>query len=245
VSGRPSTDASDPELWLVDLATAADALAAVEVATPRLSPGDETKIARISDASTRRERHAAHVALRILVERAFGPAWRGVPYAVSAAGKPSLAGTEGAFSLSHVPGLALIGLARRGAIGVDVERLRPLRLSDERRERIERAALDLAHGAPLPDAPQRRSLQAWVRIEAAAKADGCGVGPLLTRLGVARSARSGDGPAAPMPFAVHDIGLGEGLAAAVALSAGSEAPAPRVFPGDGAGIERLLNRLDC
>jgi 4'-phosphopantetheinyl transferase len=245
VSGRPSTDASDPELWLVDLATAADALAAIEVATPRLSAGDETKITRISDAATRRERHAAHVALRILVERAFGPTWRGVPYAVSAAGKPSLAGAEGAFSLSHVPGLALIGLVRRGTIGVDVERLRPLRLSDERRERIERAALDLAGGAPLPDAPQRRSLQAWVRIEAAAKADGCGVGPLLTRLGVARSAPPVDGPAAPMPFAVYDIGLGEGLAAAVALSAASPAPAPRAFPGDGAGIERLLNRLDC
>jgi 4'-phosphopantetheinyl transferase len=235
----------DPELWLVDLAAAADALAAVEAATPRLSPGDEAKIARISDAATRRERHTAHVALRVLVERAFGPAWRRVPYEISATGKPSLAGAGGAFSLSHVPGLALIGLARAGTIGVDLEKLRPLRLSDERRARIERAALDVAGGAPLPEAPERRALQAWVRIEAAAKADGCGVGPLLTRLGVARAGRGPDEPAPMTPLAVYDLAPGEGLVAAAALSAGANAPAPRAFPADGAGIERLANKLDC
>ena len=42
---------------------------------------------------------------------------RALPYAVSAAGKPSLAGAEGAFSLSHVPGLALIGLVLLVAAG--------------------------------------------------------------------------------------------------------------------------------
>jgi len=229
----------DSELWLVDLARAADALAAVEAATPRLSAEDELKIARVADSATRRERRAAHVALRVLLERAFGPAWRRVPYAVSATGKPSLARAEGAFSLSHVSGLALIGLARGGAIGVDVERLRPLRLSDERRARIERAALELGGDAALPAPPERRTLQAWVRIEAAAKADGAGVGPLLERLGVGRAGLRRDEPAAGAPLEVHDLALGEALFGAVALSAGTQVAPSRSFPLDRDVIEKL------
>lgn len=240
---RSSTD--DIELWLVDLAAAAHALAAMEKETPRLSPEDESKLARITGDDARSERRAAHIALRILVERAFGAAWRRLPYAVSATGKPSLAGDAGGFSLSHVPGLALIGLARAGAIGVDVERLRALRMSDDRRLRIEQAAIAVADGAPLPDAPELRPLQAWARIEAVAKADGCGVGPLLTRLGVARTPAGQDATTAAEAFTVYDLAPGEGLAAAVAVPRGTPAPRLAGFPTGRDGIERLVNKLDC
>jgi 4'-phosphopantetheinyl transferase len=227
------------EVWLVDLGMAADALEAVEAAEPRLSEEDEGRLARISDAGSRRERHAAHIALRVLVERAFGPRWRRVPYAVSQTGKPGLAGSSGDFSLSHTPGLALIAVAQQGVLGVDVERLRVLRASGERSQRIERAGIALAGGNPLPEAPDMRFLQAWVRIEAAAKAEGCGVGPLLTRLGVGGAPLASEASMPPMPLAIYDLALGSGLVSALALPQGTPLPEVRPFPLDRAGIESL------
>ena len=210
-------------------------------------PATRRKIARISDAAIRRERRAAHVALRVLVERAFGAAWRRVPYAVSATGKPSLAGAEGAFSLSHVPGSrssASRGEARSASTSRGCARF-AFRTTGVRGSSA--AALDLAGGAPLPDAPERRSAAGMGahrgrrqggRLRCRAAADAPGRGALARALA--------DAPAAPMPFAVHDLASGRGAGGAPSpCQRDHEAPAPRAFPADGAGIERLLNRLDC
>jgi len=241
------------ELWLVDLRSAAGALENVEALTPRLGPDDEEKIAAISVATVRQERRSAYIALRLLVERAFGSGWRRAPYLRSRSGKPSLPGATGAFSLSHVAGLALIGLSPLATIGVDVERSRPVRISDERRRRIEAAAEALSPAAPLPQAPACRFVQAWVRLEAVAKAEGRGIGPVLARYGVLRGL-GGAEPAASLPrrpdeaapgpeavgLEIHDLRLGEGLFGAVAMTPGQGAPALLDLPHDSAGLDRLL-----
>lgn len=233
------------EVWLVDLGAAAGALEAVEAAAPRLSAEDERRLARVSDTGPRRERRAAHIALRVLVERAFGPGWRRIPYAISKTGKPGLSGRAGDFSLSHTPGRALIAIAQNGVLGVDVERMRTLRASGERSQRIERAGIAVAGGRPLPEAPDMRFLQAWVRIEAAAKAEGCGVGPLLTRLGVGGAPLASEASTPSAPLAIYDLALGPGLVSALALPHGAPVPEVRTFPLDRAAIESLASKSDC
>ncbi len=178
------------ELWCIDLAAAAPALRAIEQRTPRLCPADHTRAAAFSDADVREEWLATHIALRLLIERAAGPHWRCVPFDRSERGKPHLGGASLAFSLSHAPSLALIGLAPRGAIGVDVERTRVVRIGEARRARIEDAGAALI-ARPLPSEGSARFLQAWVRLEAYAKADGCGIGRLLTRLGILGTSAAG------------------------------------------------------
>ena len=232
----------DTEVWLADLVASGPALHDLEARTPRLSAADEAKCSAMSDKAAGRERRAAHIALRVLAERAFGTAWRGVTYDVSAQGKLSLPGAGGSFSLSHIPGWALIGISDAGAIGVDLERRRPITMSAERRRQIEDAASALATSQPLGLEDEARFLQAWVRLEAVSKASGLGMGPLLTALGVTRS--GADRPSAEAMsvagiHAVHDLGVGEGRFAAVAVAPLSPPPRLLIFPASPENIEAL------
>ncbi len=155
-----------------------------------------------------------------------------------------------AFSLSHAPGLALIGLAPRGSIGVDVERTRRVRLGEARRARIEEAGGAL-NATPLPDAEEARFLQAWVRLEAFAKAEGCGIGRLLTRLGILGTSAAGRAaqPSAreladallassPSP-AVRDLQLGEGVYAAAVFADAEPTFDVAWLPTSVEGLEKL------
>jgi phosphopantetheinyl transferase len=115
------------ELWLVDLEAAAPALEALERDLPRLSGDDRARALRPSDARERRHRLVAYMGLRVVLERAAGAEVRGQRFVRGARGKPRLAAGDIGFSLSHTGGLALIGVARAGPIGVDLERARALR----------------------------------------------------------------------------------------------------------------------
>jgi 4'-phosphopantetheinyl transferase len=237
------------ELWCVDLAAVAPALHAIEQRSPRLSPADHARASAFSNAEVREEWLATHIALRLLIERAAGPQWRCVSFERSERGKPHLGGAPLAFSLSHAPGLALIGLAPRGAIGVDVERTRPVRIGEARRALIEEAGAALS-AATLSSESSARFLQAWVRLEAYAKADGCGIGRLLTRLGIlgtsaARTEQRGVREIVAELLSgcpntvVSDLPLGDGVYAA-AVFAGT-APAAEVawVPSSVEGLEKL------
>ena len=245
------TGIETPELWCVDLRAAGPALHTLEERTPRLSPADRARAADLSDPTVRAEWVATHIALRLLIERAAGAQWRGATFARSERGKPHLDGAPLAFSISHAPGLALIALAPRGGIGVDVERTRRVRVGGTRRARIEEAGAALSD-APLPAEGDPRFLQAWVRLEALAKADGCGIGRLLTRLGIlgvsdatrAGQARAGDmvaallaGETAP---SVRDLQLGESVYAAVASIGLAGVGAPVWLPTQVEGLEKLI-----
>jgi 4'-phosphopantetheinyl transferase len=235
------------ELWCVDLEAAGRALREMERLTMRLSSADRERAAALPDTTATEEWLAAHAALRVLLERTVGARWREVPFARAAHGKPHLDGASVSFSISHVPGLALIGIASRGTIGVDVERVRTVRVRAPRRRPIEaaEAALD---PQPLPGDEDARFLQAWVRLEAFAKADGRGIGRLLTRLGIVGGggAESETVPAqvdrlrAELGIETRDLRLGDGLFAAVALAPPQPVPDVSWLPASIDGLDKLL-----
>ncbi|MCC7250810.1 phosphopantetheinyl transferase [Hyphomicrobium sp.] len=226
---------AETELWLVDLGKTAAALEAIEAATPRLSDDIRHRLHEMSDEAARRERRLAHIALRILLEKRLGPCIRRTPFVRSAPGKLSLAGSDVAISLAHTEGVALIALGDGDPLGVDIEHLRPVRIPEERREPIEREAVALAQDAPLAGRDRdARFLNAWVRIEAAAKAEGSGVGPLLERLRPGRRA-----PLA-RPLVVHDVPVSADVFAAVAMAPGRSLPPLCLLPETTAAIDALL-----
>lgn len=244
-----SKDLHAPELWCVELDAAGAALSEMERRRPRLSDSDRQNAAAIRDAAAAAEWLATHTALRLLLERSLGPRWRGLPFVRGPNVRPHLEGAEVAFSLAHVAGMALIGLMPGGDIGVDLERARPVRVPAPRRGLIEAAGAALNAEKPLPDAGDARFLQAWVRLEAFAKAQGCGIGRLLTRLGivggrdVARAAllQAVDAARAEARIdVVHDLDLGPRLHAAVALAPSRAVPQVRWLPTRLDGLEALL-----
>lgn len=243
------------ELWAIDLPACRDALLDIEQRVPRLSAADRERATSITDSHVRDEWLAAHVALRVVIERACGGAWRGAAFAREERGKPFLEGAPISFSLSHAPGVALIGISTSGSIGVDVECERLVRISAERRARICAAGAGLAAG-PLAHDGGDGFLQAWVRLEAFAKADGCGIGRILTRLGIvgaggrepveagAMRGRAASMVAEPPGAEVHDLRLGPGRFAAVACRGaarqGACAAAVHWLPADVKQLEQIM-----
>lgn len=186
-AGADMADALD--LFLVDLDVAASALLAEDERTPRLSHEDRQRIAALADARGRRERHLSTIALRLALARAAGDGrFDRVAFTRGELGKPYIEGAPLAFNMSHSGGVALIAVARAAGdvlLGVDVEALRDLRMPDERRRRVLAAAEKLGGALAAPAGGDGwRVLQAWVRIEAAAKATGLGLARVLTRFGV-------------------------------------------------------------
>lgn len=242
------------ELWLADLALLEPALEALEQKTRRLSHDDLDRIARFASAGQRRDRRLSYLALRVLLERHFGVRARGVAFERGRNGKPSLSGLAGDFSLAHTSGLALIGLAPSGRIGVDLETARNPSLPNARREKIERAAAALSPAQSLPEEQPSRFLTAWARLEALGKADGRGVGYVLGALGAWGERReglehvsSGGGMASQYAepieaaFQVANVDAGKGLFAAVSVNVGRPLPsAVTRLPAGLEDLERLL-----
>ena len=106
--------------------------------------------------------------------REIDPAFLPGEWTVGERGKPSLPGSDLHFSLSHADGLCA-AVAARGPIGLDVERIRPLRAALLPRfctpEEIERVGRD-------PDL----AVALWTKREARAKENGRGIGQDLVSL---------------------------------------------------------------
>lgn len=237
------------ELWLVDLAATAPILVDIEAQTPRLpvalpfAPSSPT-------LSASNERRAAHIALRIVLERRLGPAVRGCAFPTGRYGKPSLpAGFPSIdFSLAHCPGHALIALSWSGPVGVDIERPRKLHIPPRRAATICAAGAALVPASPPLGTTEADLLRAWVRLEAYAKADGRGIGRLLTALGILGRPRPDVTPATdglvaidwPIDWPNHrvsDLDTDVPLFAALATTAGpSAAPEVHHFPDTADGI---------
>jgi 4'-phosphopantetheinyl transferase len=240
------------ELWLVDLDSCAAALEAWERDARSLSEDDRRKADAIPEARERRRRLAAYTALRLLIERHAGAAVRGRAYRRSRAGKPSLDRGGVEFSLSHTEELAFIGLTRSVPIGVDLERVRPVKMSQARLHEIRAAGAGLAREPLPPHGPDRAFLQAWARLEAFTKARGQALSQTLAALGL----RGGSRRAVPAPrievrarcladaagLVVCDARLPPGLHGAVAVGRGVRLPRVRVLPAGRSGLARVLAR---
>jgi 4'-phosphopantetheinyl transferase len=237
------------EVWLVDLARSAAALEGLEQEAPRLGARERAAILARKDAAVRQKRLSAHVALRVLLERALGTGVRGAELERPLGAKPRLPGGAGVeFSLAHGEEAALIGLSRGAAIGVDLERVRPLRIAKARRERILWAGVALLAAEPVEASAEEAFMRAWVRLEALAKARGDGLARTLSALGLRTAARSDVSQVAAgvaqhlaaTGLRLHDLALAPGRVGAVALDRTLALPPLSPFPSEPGGIEELL-----
>lgn len=119
----------------------------------------------------------AHGALRRVLSRYCGIAPAGIRFLRMPRGKPCLnPESDFRFNLSHSGGLALVAVARRCEVGVDVERIRPipdaLRIGRRVLQREEADALE----ALQPDQRAGPFFLYWTRFEARLKAAGRGLG---------------------------------------------------------------------
>ena len=231
------------EIWRVELDRSAAALAEAEHACRVLSEPEAARAAAIKDVIDRARWSASHVALRLLIERACGAQMRRQPFVVAPGGRPELGNAPVSFSLSHSGDVAMIAICSTaaGPIGIDVECVRKLRMSAERRARIEAFAEYLVPGLDLPADSEARVLQSWVHVEALAKANGAGIGKTLTQAGLIGSpkpaeTRKGEGAA----FAVRDLDAGSGYYAAVAARVLPETLKVVAFPWDRESVLGLL-----
>ncbi len=183
---RATFPAEDIHLWRANLDVPAD----VREALGRTLSADE--VARARRTQLPRDRRRLEVSRGIL--RRLLSSYTGIPAAnlqirYGSHGKPALSGPAADhgvhFSLSHSGDLLLIGMARSGPVGVDVERIQPRRHA----ERIVRRywtprEQDAFHAAPRDRKPQA-FLDGWTRKEACAKAVGVGIWTGVERFEVA------------------------------------------------------------
>jgi len=169
-------------LWLADLTALGKCLDELEAREQLLSPAERRRARERSAIDAAGEWRRARITLRLLLARSGMPDPR-TPLAPERGGfKPRPAGGGPEVSISHTAGFALIGVFSAGAIGVDLERARKLRVSAERERLLLAAGEALRRGT---GARNSGVVSAWVRLEALGKALGCGVGATLTAIGLA------------------------------------------------------------
>ncbi|WP_375466185.1 4'-phosphopantetheinyl transferase family protein [uncultured Methylobacterium sp.] len=190
--------AAENRVWTVDLALSEARLACCAAL---LSPEEAARVDRFLRREDGDRYRASHAALRLILAAALDAAPAEIAFTTGPAGKPELAGRlAGAlrFNLSHSGTRALVGVARRTAIGVDVEALRPIPDA----LRIARAHFSAQEVAALAAAP-RSAIEAcftglWTRKEAVVKALGAGLSLPLDRFTLTLP------PAAPRLLAIAD-----------------------------------------
>lgn len=208
------------------------AAGAVEVAVLKrlLSPDEVARAERFHFARHHDAFVVARAGLRKMLGRYLSTAASEIEFLYGDAGKPELsgrlAGGELAFNLSHSGKWALCAVGRRGPLGVDVERLRPMRDADGVARRYF-AAAEVAAWECLAEADKPAAFfRCWTRKEAYLKALGDGLRAPLDRFVV--SLAPGDPPCLiePSPhdtaagWSLADIDIGEGYVASLVAPAG-------------------------
>jgi len=167
----------DAGIWLADLDDpAADPAAALDL----LSDDERVRALRFVFEIHRGRFVACRAALRTLLAARLGGAPRDLRFDYGPSGKPSLAGGGGAvrFNVSHTDRYALIAITPGAELGVDIERIRPLRDMDLVAERV----FSVGERETLGRVPHEFKAEAffagWTRKEAYIKARGEGIGLL-------------------------------------------------------------------
>ncbi len=161
------------EVWSVALDVPAEQAAALEAV---LSPDERARAGRFRFERHRRRFVVARGLLRRVLGAYLDVAPADVVFAYGRKGKPHLTGAAAAlrFNLSHSGERALIALGRI-PLGVDIERLRPLRDPDA----IARRFFSAAERETLAAQPAQGKIEAffacWTRKEAYVKAVGDGL----------------------------------------------------------------------
>jgi 4'-phosphopantetheinyl transferase len=175
VWSRPLATLAGAAIWLADL----DAADAGDGALALLSEDERARARRFVFDVHRHRFVACRAWLRTLLADRLGRAPEALRFEYGPVGKPALAGGGPVrFNVSHSDRYGLVAMTDGAEVGVDIERLRPLRDMDALAERVfspaERAALERVAADQKLDA----FFAGWTRKEAYIKARGEGIGLL-------------------------------------------------------------------
>jgi 4'-phosphopantetheinyl transferase len=147
-----------------------------------LDPVETARLAGFQSEPARRRFIGGRVLLRTVLGEFVGVPPQTLRFDHGPRGKPRLASSTTdsvRFNLAHSGELALVAISTTSEVGVDVERIRPIPQALPIAER----AFDSSSCTALHEiAPEHRDatfLRHWTRLEALAKAIGCGLVPLL------------------------------------------------------------------
>ncbi len=176
-------------LWMFALARAAPALRELEAL---LSPEEKSRAARFGTPALRERYVAGRGTLRRLLGDVLGQPPAAVAIFRGLRGRPQVGDVGGLdFNVTHTAGVALVGIAASGRIGVDIEH-RERALNVEGIARKFMSPREQAVLATLEPEPRRRALlRLWTCKEAMSKATG---------------------DALSAPFRTMDIAMSSGLA---------------------------------
>ncbi|NEC69258.1 4'-phosphopantetheinyl transferase superfamily protein [Streptomyces sp. SID9727] len=217
----PSWSSGAPSLWLVDPERAAEA---ARLLAPKILDASElARVERLAFPADRACYTAAHVALRLLLGARQGIAPEAVrltrercPSCDGPHGRPATGGGTH-FSLSHTRGVALLAFAGV-PVGVDVERLPEARVATEVAGHLHPAEAAELAALPCEERPAAFA-RVWTRKEAYLKGEGTGLAGGLHREHVGTGPR----PLGPPGWAVTDVAVPAGYAAAVAVGTAGRA----------------------
>jgi 4'-phosphopantetheinyl transferase len=152
---------------------------------PLLSENELNRAAQFVLALDQRRYIVTHAALRTLLARYTGASSCNIQFFIGPQGKPALpTGDMISFNLSHSGELTVIAISSPAQLGVDIERLRPIRDARE----IARFYFTPGEEAALAAVPQEHMNKAfmtvWTRKEAFVKALGGGLSIDLQRFEV-------------------------------------------------------------
>ena len=209
-------------LWWVPLDASEEALARMST---WLAPEERARAARYGRESLARRYVLGRARLRWILGRAVGVPPAEVPIVRGARGRPQLEGDAGFdFNISHTEGVALIGIARDGRIGVDVEHSARIVRADGLARKFLTPA-EQATLAPLGESERRtRFLRYWTCKEAMSKATGEGLSAPFRELEVALADTielvHGPAPYEPSRWRLHTVEAPADFVATVALWSG-------------------------
>jgi 4'-phosphopantetheinyl transferase len=202
--------------------------ACIEELKRELSPDEKERAQRFHFARDRTRFVAARAFLRRAVARTLERDARGLRFSYGPQGKPSLDGGSVEFNLSHADEIALCALTRFRSVGVDVEKIGPLKEEGVIGRVFSQAQAEALRA--LPEAERwPRFCAGWTRKEAIVKAHGKGLSLGLRAFDVSLGAeddvlRDADGS----DWRVRPLLPAAGFAGAVALE-GSESFVLRCF----------------
>ncbi|MEU0169693.1 4'-phosphopantetheinyl transferase superfamily protein [Streptomyces iakyrus] len=194
--------------------------AVAPLADPLLDSGEKARAAAFRRAADRDGYRVTHVCLRMLLGAYLGVeppevplVRRPCPVCRDPHGRPDVPGVSLCFSVSRSAGLCLLAFAD-AAVGADIERLPASDVVSALTATLHpREAAELA--ACPPDRRPAAFARVWTRKEAYLKGLGIGLGRDLRLDHVGASTR---GPCQVPGWAVDDVAVGRGCAAAVAVA---------------------------
>ncbi|WP_433856836.1 4'-phosphopantetheinyl transferase family protein [Streptomyces kronopolitis] len=196
---------------------------------------EERRRGRQALPDDRRRFVIAHGATRSLLGGCLGLPPERLCFTHGRWGKPALAGQPRlCFNLSHSGELALLAVAARRPVGIDVERVRPADRSRSAGRWFPTAEAEFVRTAAGPLQSAARYARLWTRKEAWVKAAG---GRMVHGLGLpVGTGPDADGgtavtdPAGRVPghWSLHGVPAGEGYAASLAVAAEPSAEPVRV-----------------